>query len=105
MRSRRTFLALAAVWDVGVGVIAVTLPSGRVARSRESGIVVLVFAALYAVLAVRPRRPLLIASAVAKGVGGTSGVVGLAQGKRDVITLLALADAAWLPGFLLAARR
>ena len=101
----RLFLVLAALWDVLVGVLALRQPEGRIPRSRESGLVVLVFAVLYGVLAVRPWRPLLIASAVAKGIGGTSGVVGLAQGKRDPITLLALADAAWLPGFLIASRR
>lgn len=102
---RRLFLALAAVWDVGAGAAALRLPAGRVPRSREIGLVVLGFAALYAALAMRPWRPLVIASAVAKGVGGTSGVVGIAQGRRDVVTLLGLADAVWLPGFLLAARR
>jgi hypothetical protein len=104
MRFRRAFLVLAAAWDVGVGTIAVTLPRGRVARSRESGVVVLVFAVLYAVLAVRPSRRLLVVSALAKAVGGTSGVIGLARGRRDVITWLALADAAWLPGFVAASR-
>lgn len=105
MRRRRPFLVLAAVWDLGVGAIAVTLPEGRVARSRGSGVVVLVFAVLYAGLAIRPSHRLLVVSAAAKAVGGASGAVGLAQGKRDVITWLALADAAWLPGFVAAARR
>lgn len=105
MRRRRLFLVLAAVWDLGVGAIAVAQPAGRIADSRRNGIVVLVFAALYAVLAVRPVRSLIVTSAVAKAVGGTSGVVALAQGKRDVVTWLALADAAWLPGFVAASRR
>lgn len=105
MRFLRPFLVLAAIWDLGVGVVAVTLPEGRVARSRRSGVVVLLFAALYAGLAVRPWRPLLIVSAVAKVVGGTSGVVGLVRGERNVITWLALADAGWLPGFVAASRR
>ena len=105
MRARRRFLVAAAVWDVVVGTVSLRLPEGRVARSRRIGVVVLAFAGLYALLAVRPSRPLLIASVVAKGIGGSSGVVGVLQGKRDRITLLALADAAWLPGFVLAARR
>jgi hypothetical protein len=102
---RRPFLVLAAVWDAFVGAVALAQPEGRIAHSRRNGLIVLVFAALYAVLAVRPWRPLVIASAVAKAVGGTSGAVGLARGDRDVITWLSLADAAWLPGFLVASRR
>lgn len=101
----RPFLVLAALWDVGVGVVAITLPEGRVPRSRSAGVVVLAFAVLYAALAVRPRRSLLVASAAAKAVGGTTGIVGLVRGRRDPITLMALGDAVWLPGFLLAARR
>lgn len=101
----RVFLALAALWDVGAGTVAVTLPEGRVPRSRPIGFLVLAFAVLFAGLAIRPSRPLLLASAVAKAVGGTTGVVGLVRGERDPITLLALGDAVWLPGFVLAARR
>ena len=107
----RLFLVLAALWDLLAGAALLLLPVGRggvgtripTARARAFGGVVVAFGLLYAALAVRPARPLLVVSAVAKSVGATSGVVGAARRQRDVVTAVSLADAAWVPGFVLLA--
>jgi hypothetical protein len=112
VRSRRQFLVFAAVWDLAAGTLLLLLPEGRggigpvtpTRRARASGWVVVVFGLLFGALAVRPTRPLVLAGAVAKGVGAASGVVGAAAGRRDAVTLVGLADAAWIPGLLRAAR-
>jgi hypothetical protein len=111
VRSRR-FLVLAAVWDLAAGAVLLLLPEGRggvgtvtpTGQARRSGWIVVVFGLLFGALALRPTRPLLLAGAVAKGVGATSGVVGAARGKRDAVTLIGLADAAWIPGLVRASR-
>lgn len=63
------------------------------------------FGLLYGALAVRPSRVLLIVSTVVKASGALAGVVGMLRGRRDVITPVSLADAAWLPGFVCASTR
>ena len=75
------------------------------ARARTLGVVIAGFGLLYAALAVRPSRVLLIASTIAKASGALTGVVYMLRGRRDVITLVSLADAAWLPGFVCASTR
>lgn len=115
MRGIRGFLVAAAAWDAMVGAVALVRAGRRgggdgqtasaAGTDRAIGVVVLAFAVLYAVLAVRPDRRLLLFSALAKVVGGMSGAAGLLSGTRDALALLALADAAWVPGFLAARSR
>ncbi len=99
---RRLFLLLASAWNLAAGGILLSTPTRR---ARLIGGVVLVFSALYAVLARRPVRALLIAGAIAKTAGGVSGVFGWWRGDRDVVTVISVADAAWAPGFALLAWR
>lgn len=128
MRSIRWFLALAAAWDVLVGVAFLRGAGRRETETRGGdtcanasggpaaappsatayrafGLVVLAFAVLYAALAVRPNARLLAFSAAAKALGGASGAAGLLSGRWDVLTLLSLADAIWFPGFLVTRSR
>lgn len=103
---------LAAAWDLAVGMMLLVLPEGRggigsvtpTRRVRIVGAVIVAWGVLYAALAWRPVRALLIVSAIAKSVGGANGVIGLIRGNRDAVTAVSLADAAWVPGFVLAAR-
>lgn len=107
----RLFLLSAALWNLAAGAALVALP-GRRARgvpagphAREVGVVVVAFGALYAFMAVRPIRTILVVSAVAKVVGGVSGLAAMHQGRRDAVAFVSLADAAWVPGFVVALRR
>lgn len=111
-RRHRLFLVFAAAWDVAVGVLLLVLPEGRggigsvtpTSRVRMVGAIIIAWGALYAALAWRPVRALLIVSAIAKCVGGANGLLGLLRGNRDAVTAVSLADAGWVPGFVLAAR-
>jgi hypothetical protein len=113
MRTRRPFLIAAAVWDIAAGVLLLVVPEGRggvgtvtpTGRTRGFGGIVIAFGLLFAVLAARPVRSLLVVATAAKTVGAGSGVLALSKGQRDVVGLVSLADAVWLPGFLLALRR
>lgn len=104
----RVFLALAAAWDLVAAAALLLLPVGRggvgtrvpTGRARGFGGVVLAFALLYAAMVVRPARPLLVVSAVAKTVGAGAGIVGVIRRRRDVVTAVSLVDAAWVPGFV-----
>lgn len=108
MRILRSFLLLAALWDVAAAAALLLTPRGRAGvgeaaptgRTRAFGGIVLGFGLLYGALAVRPVRPLLASSAVAKTVGATSGAIGLVRGQRDLVTVVSIADAAWIPGFV-----
>lgn len=113
MRGVRVLLASAAVWNLAEGVLLLVLPErqagvGAVTSARDAravGGVVAAFGVLYAVLAIRPSRPLLIVSAFAKGLGAVAGLSQVARGKRDAVTIVSLGDAPWVPAFFAAARR
>jgi hypothetical protein len=108
MRILRSFLLLAALWDVTAAAALLLTPQGRAGvgegapagRTRAFGGIVLAFGLLYGALALRPVRPLLAVSAVAKTVGATSGAVGLVRGQRDLVTVVSIADTAWILGFV-----